>query len=152
MTATILDGVTESLGQTPTSGDQHKFGAGQRVAEIRHQRDDILGTEPTDPASHYNTGLGEEWRSLSGVDDRSHFVLVVVELIDHQRTVTVADQAVHDLGHCGEQKRLVVAGDEVDCHAVSDWHIVGRVAPMMPNDQRQEDRYHCSPADRAPQR
>ena len=43
---------------------------------------------------------------------------------------------MHDLRDRGEQQRLVVAGDEVNCHAGSDWHIVGRVPPVMPNHQR----------------
>ena len=72
---------------------------------------------------------------MGGIHNRADLVLLVVELVDHQRTVAVADEVMNDVGHGGEQQRLVVAGDEVDSHAGSDWHIVGRVAPVMTRRQ-----------------
>ena len=58
-------------------------------------------------------------RSLrAAAPDKDGRVLVVVELVDHQRTVALAHQPMNEIRHCGEQERLVVAGDEVNSHPV----------------------------------
>ena len=104
VTPSRLHTVGQRLRQPPAAANQYEFGAGQRITEIRNKGCDVVGTETADSTSDHNAHFREERGSLRRIDDRVNLVFLVVELVDHQRAVSFADEAVHDLGDGGEHQ------------------------------------------------
>ena len=114
--AGLLDRVRQRLGQPAATAGEHEIGALQRIGEVGDERPELLGGEPADVASHDDAAIGEERRGLGGVDDAADLDVVTVELVDDERAVGVADEAVHEVADGGAQDRLVVADQEVHGH------------------------------------
>jgi hypothetical protein len=114
---------------TAAVDDQHEIGGVERVREIAEQRRQLVGVEPADIAGHHHPLVGQERRRLRGIDDQAQFVLVAVELVDHHRSVAVADEVVDEFVHRRAQDRLVVAAEEVGRHGDLDsYRVTGRPA------------------------
>ena len=104
MPAGALHRVGERLRHPPAPADQHQLGRWQRVGQVGQERGDLVGLEPADAATDDDPAVGEERRGLRGVDELADFVVVTVQVVDHERAVAVADQAVDELTRRGGQE------------------------------------------------
>ena len=92
----------------------------QRVLQVVDQRLDELAALALlrDPPQHH-ADVGEQRRRLGGVDEAEQRVAVVgrcadVDLLDHQGSVLVADEVVHEEPHRVAEDDLVVALQQRD--------------------------------------
>ena len=86
--------LVEGLGAALTPPLDHQLGRRQRIGEVADEHGRARRREAARRPSHDDAAFGEERCGVGGVDDGPKRVVLGVELVDHQRPVTVADERV----------------------------------------------------------